>query len=75
MALKTKTFRTNDQVIEALVEKAGMLQISESEVINKALKCFLGVIEDTNCITYSNYEILSRDIQSLRNELISKGIL
>lgn len=75
MALKTKTFRTSDNVIEALVSKAEILDVSESEIINKALKCFLGVVEDMDCATYSRYDELFQELQSLRQELTSKGVL
>jgi hypothetical protein len=66
MALKPKTFRTSDDVIEALkakVEESGNL--SESEIINKALRCFLGLNTEIDCFTYSN------EIQKI-NERISK---
>ena len=75
MALKTKTFRTSDAVVEALAEKSTELQVSESEVINKALKCFLGVFDDPDCTTYSKYEDLYQIVQDMRVKLSNQGLL
>lgn len=69
MALKPKTFRTTNEVIEALkakVEESGN-SLSESDIINKALKCFLGINTEIECSTYSN------ELQRI-NERISRLI-
>lgn len=54
MALKPKTFRTTDDVIEALKNRVNAANggISESDVINNALRCYLGLTNTTQCQTY-----------------------
>lgn len=54
MALQPKTFRTSDDVIKALKDKAAELDISECDIINKALRCFLGLGIDHDCDTYQS---------------------
>jgi hypothetical protein len=52
MALQPKTFRTNDNIVKALKERANTENISESDIINKALRCYLGVVIEPDCTTY-----------------------
>jgi hypothetical protein len=52
MALQPKTFRTNDDIVKALKDRANTEKISESDIINKALRCYLGVIIQSDCRTY-----------------------
>ncbi len=54
MALKPKTFRTNEEVISALKSKVDELGngTSESDIINKALRCYLGLGIEPECNTY-----------------------
>jgi hypothetical protein len=52
MALQPKTFRTNDDIVKALKHRANTENISESDIINKALRCYLGVIIEPDCTTY-----------------------
>jgi hypothetical protein len=66
MALQPKTFRTSDDVIKALKDKATELDISESDIINKALKCFLGLGIDSDCDTsHTQLNILKNRIDQL----------
>ncbi|MEC4887348.1 MAG: hypothetical protein SAL70_39470 [Scytonema sp. PMC 1070.18] len=66
MALQPKTFRTSDDVIKALKDKATELDISESDIINKALRCFLGLGIDNDCDTYqTELNILKNRIEKL----------
>jgi hypothetical protein len=66
MALQPKTFRTSDDVIKALKDKATELDISESDIINKALKCFLGLDIDNDCDTsHTQLNILQNRIEKL----------
>ena len=54
MALKPKTFRTTDDVIEALKNRVTLADgsLSESDIINSALRCYLGLANTTQCVTY-----------------------
>lgn len=63
MALQPKTFRTSLDMVKALKKKADELKISESDVINKALKCYLGIYTDEKCDTYTN------ELKTLENRL------
>ena len=63
MALQPKTFRTSLDMVKALKKKADELKISESDVINKALKCYLGIYTDENCDTYTS------ELKTLENRL------
>ncbi|MBG1260204.1 hypothetical protein [Nostoc commune] len=66
MALQPKTFRTSDDVIKALKDKATELDISESDIINKALRCFLGLGIDNECDTsQTELNILKNRIEAL----------
>lgn len=66
MALQPKTFRTSDDVIKALKDKATELDISESDIINKALRCFLGLGIDNECDTsQTELNILKNRIEEL----------
>ncbi|MBN3957397.1 hypothetical protein [Nostoc sp. NMS8] len=66
MALQPKTFRTSDDVIKALKDKATELDISESDIINKALRCFLGLGIDKECNTsQTELNILKNRIEGL----------
>jgi hypothetical protein len=51
-ALRNKTFRASEDVFEALKNKANELNMSESDIVTKALKCFLGLTIDNDCATY-----------------------
>jgi len=52
MALQPKTFRTNDDIVRALKDRANNENLSESDIINKALRCYLGVTLELDCVTY-----------------------
>jgi len=52
MALQPKTFRTNDDIVRALKDRANNENLSESDIINKALRCYLGVTLKPDCVTY-----------------------
>ncbi|BAZ08495.1 hypothetical protein NIES4071_03000 [Calothrix sp. NIES-4071] len=66
MALQPKTFRASEDIVRALKQKADELKISESDVINKALKCYLGIYMDENCDTYmSELKILENKLNTL----------
>ncbi|MCC5619445.1 hypothetical protein LC605_31210 [Nostoc sp. CHAB 5836] len=67
MALQPKTFRTSDDVIKALKDKATELDISESDIINKALKCFLGLGIDHDCDTSHSHSLRSNSKLSIQN--------
>lgn len=65
MALKPKTFRTTDDVIEALKNRVTLANgsLSESDIINSALRCYLGLATSTQCHTYE------RDIDSIKKQI------
>lgn len=66
MALQPKTFRTSDDVIIALKHKATELDVSESDIINKALRCFLGLDTDKDCdIFQTELNIIKKRIEKL----------
>lgn len=66
MVLQPKTFRTSDDVIIALKHKATELDVSESDIINRALRCFLGLDIDKDCDNYqTELNILKNRIEKL----------
>ena len=65
MALKSKTFRTTDDVFEALKNKSEEMKISESDIINKAVRCFLGLGIEENCTNYNELEQLKQKLESI----------
>lgn len=65
-ALRNKTFRSSEDIFEALKNKAEELKISESDVVNKALRCFLGMNTENDCLTYTTeLDILKKRIEKL----------
>jgi hypothetical protein len=67
MALKPKTFRTSDDVILALKQRVETIgDISESDIINNALRCYLGLSKKTECETYiSEVDKLRSDLEKI----------
>lgn len=65
MALKSKTFRTTEEVFEALKVKSEELELSESDIINKAVRCFLGLGIEQECSSYNDLEELKKQLQSI----------
>ncbi len=53
-ARTTKTFRASEEIIEALRFKANASKISESDIINNALICNLGLNNKSECLTYQS---------------------
>ena len=69
MALKNKTFRIDDSIVEALAQKATTLDISESEVVRKALICFLGIKFDNDCASYDELQEIKTRFDALLEHL------
>jgi hypothetical protein len=65
-ALRNKTFRSSEDIFEALKNKADELNMSESDVVNKALRCFLGMNTENDCLTYTTeLDALKRRMENL----------
>lgn len=67
MARSNKTFRPTELIAEKLKEKAKKEGKSESDLINMALSCFLGLNLEDKCETL-NEQV--RNIQEQMNTLI-----
>ena len=51
MARINKTFRPTEEIATALQKKAQKEKVSESEIVNKALRCYLGIGLEIKCDT------------------------
>lgn len=54
MARINKTFRPTEEIAEKLKERAVKEGISESDLINSALSCYLGIQTENNCTSINN---------------------
>ena len=72
MALRNKTYRASEETLELLAQKAVELKLTESEIVHKALKCFLGVRNDADCSIKTQIEKLEALVQDIvqKNNLV-----
>ncbi|MEO1430847.1 MAG: CopG family transcriptional regulator [Cyanobacteria bacterium J06633_8] len=68
MARINKTFRPTEEIAQKLKERAAKEGVSESDLINAALNCYLGIQTENNCTSINN-EI--NNIKSQLDKLIS----
>ncbi|MEM7552873.1 MAG: hypothetical protein AAF378_02030 [Cyanobacteria bacterium P01_A01_bin.84] len=68
MARINKTFRPTEEIAQKLKERSAKEGVSESDLINAALNCYLGISTESNCVSI-NSEI--NNIKSQLEKLIS----
>ena len=69
MAARNKTFRLDDSLVEALSSKAASLEVSESDIVRKALVCFLGLKFDKDCNSFDELQQVKTRLDNLINRL------
>lgn len=61
-------------MFEALKAKTEELELSESDIINKAVKCFLGLNIEVDCTNYNELEQLKQRIEIVEKVIKANGL-